>query len=435
MIRLLPGLLALCFCSSWLKAEDWPHFRGPNLNFHSSETGLSLIFPPEGPKKLWEVERGKGHSGPVVAKGKLVFIHQVKENEVIQCLDAETGKEIWQHSYPVKVEQSYGISDTPRSSPTIDVETGTVYSFGNDSDLIALNLEDGKILWEIKTFEKFGKGPFFFGQGSSPLVLGEKLIVHVGAPDVCVAALNKKTGETIWTADSEWHGSYASPVTGIVNGKTRLFVFAGGKTEPPEGGLLCIDPENGKVDDAISWRSDMFASVNAASPVPCGENRVFISEDYGKGGALIEFDDNFQGRVVWSLPEFGCQFQTPIYHQGVIYGLGGNGGLLMGVEVSSGVPRWNESFYDTTILWEGREIPISLGHAHLIHVDGEFLCLGENGDLLRLSMNSRGYTLLGKSRLFYAPETWAPPVISNGRLYVNQNEMGSRLICYDVRSK
>ena len=55
-------------------AADWPHFLGLNQDLHSAETGLNLNFPVEGPKKLWEVERGRGHAGPVVAAGKVVFI-------------------------------------------------------------------------------------------------------------------------------------------------------------------------------------------------------------------------------------------------------------------------------------------------------------------------------------------------------------------------
>jgi len=415
-----------------VRADDWPHFLGPNLDLHSAEKNLSLIFPVEGPKVLWEVERGKGHSGPVVAKGKLVFIHQIENEEIIQCHDAATGKEIWKHGYDVDIAQSYGISDTPRSSPVIDVESGFVYTLGNDGDLIAFNFDDGKIHWQLNLRKEFGETPIFFGQGSCPLPYDNKLIVHVGASKACVVAFDKKDGTVKWKTPHEWNGSYASPVVGKVNGQDRLFVFAGGMTKPPHGGLLCLNPNDGKIDDAIFWRSKMFASVNAASPVPCGENRVFITEDYGKGGAMIEFDSNFKGRISWSSPEFGCQFQTPIYHDGMIYGLGGNGGLMMAVDVVTGRRMWTEMYYQTTIPWKGRDIPISLGHAHMIHVDDAFLCLGENGDLLRLNLTRGGYQILAKARVFYAPETWAPPVVSNGRLYINQNEMGSRLICLDV---
>ncbi|MCG8599583.1 MAG: PQQ-binding-like beta-propeller repeat protein [Verrucomicrobiales bacterium] len=432
--RFFPAVFALAFPAS-LCGEDWPHFLGPNHDFHSAETGLNLEYSEEGPKLLWEVERGKGHAGPVIADGKLVFIHQVEKQEEIRCLDAGTGTEIWKHAYAVDVAQSYGITDMPRSSPVIDPETKHVYSLGNDGDLLCLQLDDGKIVWQKRLEKEFGPSPFFFGYGSSPLVYGEKLIVQVGSDEHCVVALNKKDGSVIWSNDHEWNGSYASPVIGQVNGEDRLFVFAGGMVKPPHGGLLCIDPESGTILDAFSWRSDNFASVNAATPVPCGPNRIFLTEDYGLGGVMLQYGPDSKARVVWTSPEFGCQFQTPIYHDGIIHGFGGNGGLMLAFDAATGRMLWNEAFYDTTIQWKDRPIPISLGHAHLIHVDGGFLCLSENGALLRMDLGPGGFQILSKARLFYAPETWAPPAISNGLLYINQNEMGSRLLCYDLRKK
>ena len=108
---------------------------------------------------------------------------------------------------------------------------------------------------------------------------------------------------------------------------------------------------------------------------------------------------------------------------------------MLAFNVFSGTHLWNQGFFQTTIPWEGRDIPMSLGHAHMIHIDGGFLCLGENGSLIRFHLTPGGPVIRSKARLFYAPETWAPPVISNGRLFVNQNEMNSRLICYDVSKK
>ena len=226
-------LIAVCSAALFAHAEDWPHFLGPTWNLHSSETNLDLEFPVEGPKKLWEFPKGKGHAGPVVVDDLVVLMHQIDEEEVIHCLDARTGKVKWEHRYPVQVDQSYGISDTPRSSPVIDLETKTVYTLGNDGDLIAFQLKKGKISWKVKLPETFGEAPFFFGQGSCPLVYKDKLIVHVGAPDACVVALNKKNGKVIWKAAHQWNGSYASPVIAEINGREKLMVFAGERSSHP----------------------------------------------------------------------------------------------------------------------------------------------------------------------------------------------------------
>ncbi|MCB1203666.1 MAG: PQQ-binding-like beta-propeller repeat protein [Verrucomicrobiae bacterium] len=434
-LRFVPALALWCIASSFTcVGADWPHFLGPKYDLHCEETGLQLQFPEGGPRKLWEVDRGRGHAGPVVVGERVIFIHQVDDKEEVCCLDAETGKRLWDHSYPVKVSQSYGIVDAPRSSPVADPESGLVFTFGNDGDLICFRMDSGDIVWQRSIPETFGEGPFFFGYGSSPLVYGEKLILNAGSEDACVVALEKSTGKVLWQSDHAWHGSYASPIVAPLNGKDRVLVFTGGMVRPPTGGLLCVDPDNGNIESEFPWRSDNFASVNAASPVYCDENRIFISEDYGLGGVMLQFDGNNQPSVLWTSPDLGCQFQTPVYHQGTLYGVGGGGGLMMACDVRTGRPLWNEMFYQTTIPWQGREIPISLGRAHLVYVDGGFLCLSENGALIRLQLNPGGFEILAKARPFYAPESWAPPVISGGRLYVMQNEMGSKLYCFDLRN-
>ncbi len=426
-------LFPAVFLALPMAAADWPHFLGPRQDLHCAETGLRLDFPETGPRKLWEVERGRGHAGPVVVGDRLVYIHQLDKNEQIRCLDAATGKELWEHSYPVEVDQNFGVVDAPRSSPVADAESGLVYTLGNDGDLICLRLADGKIVWQISLPEVFGAGPFFFGYGSSSLLSGEKLFVNVGSEQVCVAALNKRDGKIIWQTDHEWHGSYASPILAKLHGQDKLLVFTGGMVKPPTGGLLCLDPETGAIDSAFPWRSDNYASVNASTPVSCGENRVFVSEDYGLGGVMLEYDAAFQPQVRWMSRELGCQFQTPICHQGTLYGFGGNGGLMMAYDVRSGRLLWSETFYETKIEWQGRPISVSLGHAHLIHVDGAFLCLGEDGVLMALNLNPSGFQILAKARLLYAPETWSPPVVSGGRLYVTQNELGPKLLCFDLK--
>ncbi len=433
-IRRLFLVLALTVFSASLHAGDWPHFLGPKHDLHSDEAGLRKDLPAKGPPVLWEMGRGDGHAAPVILGDSLVLIHQRDSEEIVECRDTATGKQRWTHRYAVDVGESYGIRDAPRSSPVIDAATKLVFTLGNDGDLIAFELATGKIAWQTQLDKQFGKTPVFFGRGSCPLVFGDQLIVNVGSPGACVVSFEIKTGKVRWKADHEWNASYASPVPGVVNGEPRIFVLAGGMTKPPHGGLLSLNPKDGTIDGAVPWRSRTYASVNAASPVPCGENRVFITEDYGKGGAMIAFGTDFKPRIAWRAPDLSCQFQTPIYHDGHLYGFGATGGLLLCYEVASGRIRWTEPFIRLTVPWKGRELPVNFGHGNLVHADGAFLGLGENGTLVWLDLSpDRGPRVLSAAQLFYAPETWAAPVISNGRLFINQNQLGSRLIAYDFK--
>ena len=114
---------------------------------------------------------------------------------------------------------------------------------------IAWMLRSGKVMWRRHIATEYKVPQDFFGTASTPLVEDKLLIVNVGAPGgPCVVALDKMTGREVWRAGKEWGPSYASPVPAVVHGKRRIFVFAGGESTPPSGGLLSIDPSNGRVD-------------------------------------------------------------------------------------------------------------------------------------------------------------------------------------------
>ena len=88
---------------------------------------------------------------------------------------------------------------------------------------------------------------------------------------------------TVWGAGDQWAQSYAAPVPAAVHGKRRVFVFAGGESTPPTGGLLCIDPADGTVDFTFPWRGRRRESVNASSPLLIGGDRIPISRNLRDG--------------------------------------------------------------------------------------------------------------------------------------------------------
>jgi outer membrane protein assembly factor BamB len=278
------------------------------------------------------------------------------------------------------------------------------------------------------------------------LVEGRLLIVNVGAPGgPCVVGLDRRTGREVWRAGTKWGPSYASPVPAVVRGKRRVFVFAGGESDPPSGGLMSINPATGRVDFAFPWRSRSHESVNASCPVVFG-NKVFISASYRTGSALVEVRRNFTRRVVWTTHDFGLHFNTAIYRDGYLYGFDGRNepdASLACVDGSNGnvvwreTPEWTESF-DTGD--GGRQQVTGTYRGSLLAVDGQFLCLGELGHLLWMDLTPKGYQEVSRARLFAARESWALPVLSRGLLYVMQNTRdvlqatGPRLLCYDLRA-
>ncbi len=401
--------------------EDWPRFLGPRGDLQSRETNLLKSWPAAGPNRVWEVERGSGHAPVAIVGDYLVMIHTLDGQEVVECLQPETGKRHWVHRYPVKLGSNYGIQDASRAGPVIDGDR--VFTVGVRGDLHCFELRSGKVLWKKNLDQEYGPAPLFFGRGGSPLVDGDQLIVNVGG-EYSVASFQLRTGELLWGAKHDWHASYASPISAYIHGKKRVFVFAGGMVRPAAGGLLSVDPANGAIEAEVPWRARMFASVNAASPVLIG-NSVFITEGYSEGGALVDFAPDGTASMRWTAPRFAAQFTTPIAHDGYLYGVSGTGGTeIVCYEIESGREMWR----DGIALKDAR-----LGRAGLLRVDGAFLCIGAQGTLLWLDLNPEGATILAEAQLFSAPETWGVPTVSRGLLFVNQNAMDPRLICYDLR--
>jgi outer membrane protein assembly factor BamB len=422
--------------------HDWGGFLGPTHNGISTEKPLLKRFGKNGPAIIWEVAKGEGFSSPAVVGQRVVLFHRLGSEEVVECLQAETGRRFWKYAYPTAYRDRYGSGNGPRCPPVSDGVS--IYTFGVEGKLHCLKLTTGQVVWKRDIIREFKLPPNFFGVGTTPLIEGKLLIVNVGAPGgPCVAAFDRRTGKMVWGAGKEWGPSYASPIPATVRGHRRVFVFAGGESQPPTGGLLCIDPANGKVLGRFPWRGKPYESVNASSPLIVG-NQVYISECYGSGGALLDLLPDGTCRKVWSNAALSAHFMTPIYKDGYLYGISGHGprnaplvcvDLRTGKQMWVAAPDWEESVPSSQ---GARKVELSPGLASFILVDGRCLMLGDSGHLVWLDLNSKAYRELDRARLFLAPETWGTPALSRGLLYVCQNNRGAdgtppRLICYDLR--
>lgn len=454
------------------KVSDWPRFLGPDHDAISTETPLLSEWPPGGPEKVWEVAMGEGYTSPAIVGDRLVIFHAIDGRETIECLERESGKRFWIHDYPVEYRDRYGFADGPRASPV--VADGVVVTLGVTSRVHALDLETGEILWEIDLRSRYHVPQDFFGAGSSPLILGDKVIINVGgkaeafdpadarrerlaklaSKGVSVAAFDLRSGDERWRVEDEWGASYASPTPAVLHGQEKVLVYAGGESDPAVGGLLCIDPETGTLHDRFPWRDEEYIQATGTSPVVIPDkNRAFITTCYPKGrplgGVMVEYDSEFHAKEVWKSDAFAVHWMNPVLHEGHLYGIDGereNNSRLVCVDAETGEEIWEE-----VLTWEDRELaamqgrsnPMQLGilRASLLKTGKDFLCLGEVGTLMRLRLSPGGCDIEQQSQLFYALNTWSLPVLSHGLLYVRQQaddlagKTGPRLICYDLRGE
>ncbi len=422
--------------------QDWPGFLGPSHNAMSGETQLRRRLPAP---LVWELAKGTGYATPAVVGERLVFLHRVGDEEIVECLHSETGASLWRFRSPTAFEDRYGYNNGPRASPVIDQRR--VYTMSAEGRLHCLDLASGTLVWTRDLRAEYRLSQDFFGTASTPLIDRSRLVVNVGAPGgPSVVGLDKATGRETWRAGRAWGPSYASPVPAVFHGQRRVVVFAGGESDPPSGGVMSIDPATGRVDFSFPWRSRTRESVNASCPVVF-DNRIFVSASYRTGSALIEVRPDFTHRVVWTTEEVGLHFNTAIYRDGYLYGFDGRNepdGSLVCMDAATGKvvwrqsPEWVESF---AVAGVARQQTFGTYRGSLLSVDGQFLCLGELGHLLWMDLTPARYREVSRAWLFAAPESWGLPVLSRGLLYVVQNTRdvlrgtGPRLLCYDLRAE
>jgi outer membrane protein assembly factor BamB len=388
---------------------DWPQFLGPTRNGVSTETGLIGTWPRRGPPVLWEREVGPGYSGPVILGSALILFHRQDNGEVIECLDAATGKGRWKVVYPTAYVDDYGKGDGPRSTPV--VAGNRVYTVGAEGRLHCLELDTGKILWKRSLLEDYPARKNFFGVGSSPLLEGDFLLVNVGAKGAGIVAFDKDMGKEVWKATDQ-QASYSSPIAATIHGTRHVFFFT-------REGLVSLDPRTGTVRFNKPWRSRFAASVNAATPV-VADDLVFISGSYNTGAALLRLGGaGAEGATeVWKSDEvLSNHYDTSIYHQGFLYGIDGRqevGVQLRCVEMKTGKVRWTQERF---------------GCASMILADGNLIVLNEDGDLVLVEATPAAYREKARASVL-GKQCRARIALANGKLYARDER---RLVCWNLK--
>ena len=248
-------LFAVCLsalaCAA--RADDWPQWLGPQRDGLWRETGIVKSFPAGGPPVRWRTPIGAGYTGPAVAGGRVFVTDRVlsqgvknpanpfnkgvlQGSERILCLDAATGKILWQHEYDCPYDVSYPAG--PRATPV--VSGGKVFTLGTEGNLFCLNAADGKVVWSHEFKKDFNAKTPIWGFAANPLLDGNKLICLVGGEGSVVMAFDKDTGKELWRALTAKEPGYAPPMIFEAGGKRQLIIWH------PES-LNSLDPETGSV--------------------------------------------------------------------------------------------------------------------------------------------------------------------------------------------
>ncbi len=403
---------------------DWTFWRGPSYNGTSVETGLIDDWDPrggEGSNVAWRREDLGGRSTPIVMNGKIYLLARAepetpREGERVLCLDAVTGKTIWENRFNVF------LSDVPDtrvgwSSVSGDPETGYVYALGVCGYFQCLDGETGKVIWSVSMHERFGLLSTYGGRTNFPVICDDLVIISaivIGWGDMAKPAhrfvgFDKRTGEVVWfngTRLLPYDTTYSSPTVTTLKGQKAL-VFGSG-----DGDVWAIQPRTGKP----IWNYSFSRRGLNVSPLVVGD-RVFSghSEENTEGtamGAIVAIDASGKGNVtksheLWKIPEMMMGKSSPIYHEGRLYCFDDRAKLHV-LDAKTGEPVAKRVALGTVM----RPSPLMAdGKIYICTANGRWYILQPDAD--------KGVTKLNYGRLPRGEECHASPIVSHGRIYLH----------------
>jgi len=400
-VRVVLAAAILLIGSSAVLGDDWPVYRGPNHNGFSNETDWKANWPAEGPKKLWTKSIGIGFSSITVADGKAYMTGNSGEKkgakDTVFCLDANTGEEIWTHTFdcPLKPKSYEGGT---LGSPTVDGKV--VYTMSKMGDLFCLDTtKKGKEIWSKKMNKELGfKLPTWHFSGS-PLVVGDLLVFNLGTAGV---ALNKKTGDLVWDNGKDACG-YATPVPCKLEGKDAL-VIAGSTS------IIGVQTKDG----STLWEQPFVNryKVSAADPIVSG-TMVFASSGYNRGCIMI---DVAGGKIkpVYDKKTMRNHINCSVLYQGNLYGFDER--TLKCVDFKTGTEKWAEKSFGKGAL--------------MMTTDGRMIITSDKGELGIAKADPSGFKAIARAQILPKGKCWTVPVLANGKIYA-RNAKGD-VVCIDV---
>jgi outer membrane protein assembly factor BamB len=377
------------------RSQDWPQWRGPNRDNHV----VGFVEPKTWPKELakkWSVKVGIGESSPVSAGDKIYTFGRQGNEEVTLCLDAATGKEIWNDKYKA-VAVTGPASGYPGARSTPAVGDGKVCTLGVGGVVSCLDAKSGKVIWR-KDREK----PLFY-TSTSPMIVDGKCIIFAGP----LTAFDLATGEEKWT----WAGAgapYGSPVLLAVDGVKQVVTPAAGKGKGTSGMLAGVSFADGK----LLWQIPIGAPYqsNYSTPVVNGDT-VIYSETGGKGKAggniialkIEKKGDGFSTKELWKMSFSAAGYHTPVLKGNLLFGV--NSALnFFCMDVKTGATLWT----DKTRRGQSGAI---------LDAGSVLLALSSDQDLIAFEPSAKEYKEIAKYHVGEG-ETWSVPIIAGNRVYV-----------------
>ncbi len=384
--------------------SDWPQWQGPNRDSKSGETGLLKQWPKSGPKLLWSAKRlGIGYSQAVVVDGTVYVTGSIKGKGYCHAFDLD-GTPKWKKTYgPVWTGGRPGA----RTTPTI--RDGRLYVITTPGLVSCFDAKTGKTIWQVDLKKKFGAKTVGWGNTESLLIDGDNVICRPGGNKVMMAALNRKTRETVWTTTGlPGTSSYCSPML-VERGGTRLIATMTSRH------IVGVDADSGKVLWKRAYKNKW--AIHPVTPV-YADGMFYFTSGYNYGGVMLELSaDGKKFTERWTEKKPDPCHGGVVLLDGYIYASASSrGGKWYCVELKTG-----------KVVWEAKIVR----NGSSILADGLFYCYGDDSRVALVQMSPKGRKVISKFKITKGGgDHWARLAISDGRLYVRH---GDALIVYDIK--
>jgi outer membrane protein assembly factor BamB len=392
----------------------WPQFQGQRKDNISDDTGLLKRWSEIGPKLVWKtIGIGHGFSSISIVDEMIYTAGNIKGETVITALDM-SGKILWQTKSGKAFTGSY-----PGSRGTPTIFDGKLYHLNDNGYIVCLEAKTGEKIWSLNILEKFnGRNPEW-GLAESLLIDGNKIFCCPGGEDISVVALNKDTGETIWTSKGIGDKpAYVSPIIVNYKGLKQLITLM-------SASAISINAETGK----LLWRYDhpIQYGSNISTPI-YHDGHVLIFGTWGFGVTKIKLNvdgDNCTIEKVWNTKELDNEHGGVVLVNGYLYGH------------ADGDHKWRHwaciELETGKTMYSVNGLPAGASGVQT-YADGMLYMIGEPGNVALMPTDPNGYNIVSQFQLPKEGEgpVWAFPVVCGGRLYIRH---GDFLYAYDVRSE